>query len=32
VTSGYLKQIQEAKAAQAPLPPPKPLPAGCKTS
>jgi TRAP-type C4-dicarboxylate transport system substrate-binding protein len=32
VTSGYLKQIQDAKAAQAPLPPPPPLPAGCKTA
>ena len=30
-TSGYLKQIQDAKAAQAPLPPPPALPEGCKT-
>lgn len=32
ITSGYLKQIQDAKAAQAPLPPPPPLPSGCKTT
>jgi TRAP-type C4-dicarboxylate transport system substrate-binding protein len=31
VTSGYLKQIQDAKAAQAPLPAPPPLPDSCKT-
>ena len=31
VTSGYLKQIQDAKAAQGPLPAPPALPEGCKT-
>ena len=31
VTSGYLKQIQDAKAAQGPLPAPPALPASCKT-
>jgi TRAP-type C4-dicarboxylate transport system substrate-binding protein len=30
-TSGYLKQIQDAKAAQGPLPAPPALPASCKT-
>ena len=31
-TGGFLRQIQAAKAAQPTLPPPPPLPAGCKTS